>query len=52
MAREEKASALGSVYDIGRDSRLNHRIEVIGGLMEDECAALLRDFFRQLRKAN
>jgi tRNA(adenine34) deaminase len=48
-ARDEKAGALGSVYDIGRDGRLNHRIEVIGGLMEDECAAMLRDFFKQLR---
>ncbi len=48
-ARDEKAGALGSVYDIGRDGRLNHRIEVIGGLMEEECAALLRDFFKQLR---
>ncbi len=48
-ARDEKAGALGSVYDIGRDGRLNHRIEVIGGLMEDECAALLRDFFKSRR---
>jgi tRNA(adenine34) deaminase len=50
-ARDEKAGALGSVYDLGRDGRLNHRIEVIGGLMEDECAAMLRDFFKQKRKA-
>jgi tRNA(adenine34) deaminase len=48
-ARDEKAGALGSVYDIGRDGRLNHRIEVIGELMEDECAAMLRDFFKQRR---
>jgi len=48
-ARDEKAGALGSVYDIGRDGRLNHRIEVMGGLMEDECASMLRDFFRQHR---
>ena len=39
-ARDEKAGALGSVYDIGRDGRLDHRIEVIGGLMQDECAAM------------
>lgn len=49
-ARDEKAGALGSVYDIGRDGRLNHRIEVYGGLMEPECAALLRDFFRSRRQ--
>jgi tRNA(adenine34) deaminase len=48
-ARDRKAGALGSVYDIGRDGRLNHRIEVVGGLMEDECASLLRDFFKQRR---
>ncbi|MGH7913710.1 MAG: tRNA adenosine(34) deaminase TadA [Candidatus Binataceae bacterium] len=48
-AHDEKAGALGSVYDIGRDGRLNHRIEVYGGLMEPECATLLRDFFRSRR---
>ena len=48
-ARDEKAGALGSVYDIGRDGRLNHRIEVYGGIMEVECAALLREFFRTRR---
>lgn len=48
-ARDEKAGALGSVYDIGRDGRLNHRVEVIDGLMKDECAAILRDFFQQRR---
>jgi tRNA(adenine34) deaminase len=50
-ARDEKAGALGSVYDIGRDGRLNHRIEVYGGLMEPACAALLRDFFRSRRRS-
>jgi tRNA(Arg) A34 adenosine deaminase TadA len=48
-ARDEKSGALGSVYDIGRDGRLNHRIEVYGGLMESECAALLRGFFKDRR---
>jgi tRNA(adenine34) deaminase len=48
-ARDEKAGALGSVYDIGRDGRLNHRIEVVGGVMEAECRALLRDFFKVRR---
>ena len=51
-ARDEKAGTLGSVYDIGRDGRLNHGIEVTGGLMEDECAAMLRDFFKRIRKAH
>ncbi len=48
-ARDDKAGALGSVYDIGRDGRLNHRIEVYGGIMEAECAELLREFFRARR---
>ena len=48
-ARDEKAGALGSVYDIGRDGRLNHRFEVIGGVMESECAELMRGFFRSRR---
>lgn len=48
-ARDEKAGALGSVYDIGRDGRLNHRIEVYGGILASECAAILREFFRERR---
>ncbi len=48
-ARDDKAGALGSVYDIGRDGRLNHRFEVIGGVMEPECAELMREFFRARR---
>ena len=48
-ARDEKAGALGSVYDIGRDGRLNHRIEVVGGIIEEECALLLRAFFKKRR---
>ena len=49
-ARDDKAGALGSVYDIGRDGRLNHRFEVIGGVMESECAGLMREFFRARRE--
>ena len=48
-ARDEKAGALGSVYDIGRDGRLNHRIEVFGGIMEEDCASMLREFFKDRR---
>lgn len=51
-ARDDKAGALGSVYDIGRDGRLNHRFEVVGGMMESECADLMRAFFRTRREAN
>ncbi len=48
-ARDDKTGALGSVYDIGRDGRLNHRFEVVGGVMEAECAELMRVFFRARR---
>jgi len=48
-ARDDKAGALGSVYDIGRDGMLNHRFEVVGGVMESECAELMREFFRTRR---
>jgi tRNA(adenine34) deaminase len=48
-ARDEKAGGLGSVYDLGRDGRLNHRLEVYGGIMAVECAQVLRDFFASRR---
>src|SRR5712671_5754248 len=48
-ARDEKAGALGSIYDVGRDGRLNHRFEVIAGVMEPECAEIMREFFRARR---
>lgn len=48
-ATDEKAGACGTLYDITTDDRLNHRIEVTGGVLADEAAGLLRDFFRQRR---
>ncbi len=44
-AWDDKAGAAGSVRDVLRDSRLNHRIEVIGGVLEEECSAQLKGFF-------
>ncbi|KFF59294.1 cytidine deaminase [Cryobacterium sp. MLB-32] len=44
-AWDEKAGASGSVYDVLRDRRLNHRVEVFPGVEEDECGSLLRSFF-------
>jgi tRNA(adenine34) deaminase len=44
-AWDEKAGAAGSVFDILRERRLNHWVEVYGGVREEECAALLRGFF-------
>jgi len=48
-AWDEKAGAVGSVWDILRDPRAPHHVEVISGIMEAECAALLTDFFKQQR---
>ncbi|HEY8978576.1 MAG TPA: tRNA adenosine(34) deaminase TadA [Streptomyces sp.] len=45
-ARDEKAGAVGSVWDVVRDRRLNHRPEVIGEVLAEECATLLTSFFR------
>jgi tRNA(adenine34) deaminase len=44
-AADPKAGAVGSLWDVVRDRRLNHRPEVIPGVLADECAALVRDFF-------
>jgi tRNA(adenine34) deaminase len=45
-AWEPKTGAVGSLWDVVRDTRLNHRPEVYAGVLEHECAALLRNFFR------
>lgn len=44
-AYDAKAGAAGSLWDIVRDRRLNHRPEVVAGVLADECGALLREFF-------
>lgn len=44
-AWDPKAGAAGSLRDVLRDSRLNHQVQVIGGVREDECSAQLRKFF-------
>jgi len=49
-ARDEKAGAMGSLYDIGRDGRLNHRVEVYGGIVAEECARVMRAFFASRRR--
>lgn len=48
-AYDDKAGALGSVEDLSDSRAFNHRFEVIGGLLADAAAALLKDFFRQRR---
>jgi len=48
-AEDPKAGAVGSLWDVLRDTRLNHCPEVIGGVLAGECAVLLRDFFAARR---
>jgi len=49
-AFDSKAGGVSSLYDICRDVRLNHQVEVRSGVLQAEAAALLKDFFRQLRE--
>jgi tRNA(adenine34) deaminase len=48
-AEDPRAGAVGSLWDVLRDTRLNHQPEVIGGVLAAECGALLRDFFAARR---
>ena len=47
--RDPRAGALGSVYDVVRDGRLNHVYRITPGVLEAECRAVLRGFFEKLR---
>ena len=48
-AFDEKAGAVGSLFDLLRDPRALHKVEVISGVMQKECAKVLSDFFREQR---
>jgi tRNA(adenine34) deaminase len=50
-ATDPKAGAVGSLMDLARDERLNHRAKVIAGVRADECAGVLRRFFHRRRNA-
>lgn len=49
-AFDPKAGAVASLFDVVRDPRLNHRPRVTGGVLEEQCAALLDDFFAERRQ--
>lgn len=49
-AWDPKAGACGSIFDIPTERRLNHRVEVVGGILEQESQTLLQDFFRSKRR--
>ncbi len=49
-AGDPKAGAAGSVYNLAADDHLNHKIEVVSGIMEEECRSLMQNFFRARRR--
>jgi len=49
-ADDPKAGAVGSLWDVVRDRRLNHRPEVIAGVLAEECGRVLREWFERRRK--
>lgn len=49
-ARDPKFGACGSIFDIPTNEKLNHRIEVIAGLMESEAVEIMQRFFKKLRE--
>ena len=51
-AADPKAGALGSLYSVNEDDRLNHTFDVTSGVCSQECAAVLRTFFQNKRKRN
>ena len=50
-ARDPKWGGAGSLYDLAADTRLNHTIDVLGGILESECRELIQDFFQAKRQA-
>jgi tRNA(adenine34) deaminase len=48
-ASDPKSGACGSVLNVASNEALNHRIEIVSGIMEEECRKLLQDFFRRKR---
>lgn len=49
-ATDPKAGGVASCYEVGRDKKLNHQIEVASGLLQEECSLILKEFFKQRRK--
>lgn len=48
-AQDPKAGAVDSLFDLVRREDLNHRVEVTGGVLEDECRLVIQEFFQELR---
>ncbi len=50
-AYDPKAGACGSLYNIPSDERLNHKCEIVPGVLQEECSQILKDFFKKIRNA-
>src|SRR5207253_7015934 len=48
-AQDERAGAAGSVLQVCQNPLLNHRLEVVGGVLAEDCRAIMQDFFRRKR---
>lgn len=48
---DPKAGACGSLYNLTQDIRLNHQVEIVSGVLEEQCKAILTAFFERLRKS-
>ncbi|MBI4810038.1 MAG: nucleoside deaminase [Ignavibacteriales bacterium] len=51
-AYDPKAGACSTLYTITNDIRLNHRVHTVGGILEEKCSAILKEFFKVKRKIN
>jgi tRNA(adenine34) deaminase len=49
-AYDPKAGACATLYSITNDSRLNHRVHTVGGILESKCSAIMKEFFRKQRE--
>ncbi|NLI60107.1 MAG: nucleoside deaminase [Clostridiales bacterium] len=49
-ARDPKAGCAGSLYDIVQDRRFNHRLEVVEGILKEDCSRIIKDFFKKKRQ--
>ena len=51
-ASDPKAGACGTLYNLVQDKRLNHRVELVKGILDNKCSLILSEFFRNLRETN
>jgi tRNA(adenine34) deaminase len=51
-AADPKAGACGTLFNVVQDERLNHKVELISGILENKCSLIMSDFFRKLRETN